>query len=260
MKIQMTPKAYWHLQWLCQRTPNEVSCMGVLNPETKHLRIQDVVLVKQEVSEMHVDLDMEWWADHQVELFEKEKIQPWQTSVWIHTHPSGINEPSGVDEQTMRESFGSWSFAVMIILTKAGKFYARVDLQHEFPNGTQLRFSVPSEIEILWGAKSVDPVSKKDLTTWESEFKERVIASGISFFQSGFAPLELDHTSKMKKGSKDRTQTEMLNDEEQDYVETCNRYGMDPADPQSYEAIYGYWPSPGDLEFLGYPDACGYWD
>ena len=79
--------------------------MGVLNPETKSLRIQDVVLVKQQVSEMHVDLDMEWWADHQVELFEKEKIQPWQTSVWIHTHPSGINEPSGVDEQTMRETF-----------------------------------------------------------------------------------------------------------------------------------------------------------
>ena len=49
------------------------------------------------------------------------------------------------------------------ILTKAGKFYARVDLQHQFPNGTNLRFSVPSEIEILWQNESLEYVTLKRL-------------------------------------------------------------------------------------------------
>ncbi len=209
---------------------------------------------------MHVDLNMEWWADKQVELFEQQNIQPWQTSAWIHTHPSGVNEPSNVDEQTMRESFGSWSFAVMIILTKAGKFYARVDLAHPFPNGTNLRFSIPSEIEILWQCKSMEPVSKRDLALWESEFTELVCESGFSMFQTGFDSLPKEELHSKKNGSKKRVNDEILSDQEDDYVEICNRYGMDPADPQSYEAVYGYWPSPGDLEFLGYPDACGYWD
>ena len=81
----MTPKAYWRLQWLCHRTPSEVSCMGILEPSGKCLKIVNLVLVKQEVSSVHVDLDMEWWADKQVHLFDEKGIQPWQTSLWVHT-------------------------------------------------------------------------------------------------------------------------------------------------------------------------------
>ena len=69
-----------------------------------------------------MDLDMDRGAEKQVELFETRGVQPWQTSCWIHTHPAGVERPSATDEETMRESFGAWDFAVMIILTKSGRF------------------------------------------------------------------------------------------------------------------------------------------
>jgi len=85
MKILMTPHAFWHLQWMAQRTDCELSSMGILSLDKRGFTVADVVLVKQEVSAAHVDLDMEWWAEKQVELFETRGIQPWQTSVWLHT-------------------------------------------------------------------------------------------------------------------------------------------------------------------------------
>ena len=94
MEILMAPKAFWHLQWLCKRSANEVSGMGILSPQAKVLTVTDVLLVKQEVSTVHVSLDMEWWAEKQIDLYEREGIQPWQTSLWLHTHPQGMKGPS----------------------------------------------------------------------------------------------------------------------------------------------------------------------
>jgi len=74
MKIYITPRAFWHLQWMAQRTDCEVSAMGVLSLEKRGLTVVDAVLVKQEVSVAHVDLDMDWWAEKQVELFETRGI------------------------------------------------------------------------------------------------------------------------------------------------------------------------------------------
>lgn len=74
MKIRMIPLVSWHLQWMAQRTGNEVSAMGILSVEKKGLMVADIILVKQEVSAAHVELDMEWWAEKQVELFESRGI------------------------------------------------------------------------------------------------------------------------------------------------------------------------------------------
>ena len=59
MKINLTPHAFWHLQWMAQRTDSELSSMGILSIEKKGLTVADAVLVKQEVSAAHVDLDSE---------------------------------------------------------------------------------------------------------------------------------------------------------------------------------------------------------
>jgi hypothetical protein len=141
--VEVTASAYWRLEWLCHRTPNEVSAMGLLLPTERGILIQDFILVRQEVGPASVSLDMNWWADKQIDLFDKYGIEPWRTSVWAHTHPAGINRPSTTDEQTMEESFGGWDFVVMLILTKAGHFYARMDFDHGFGNGTKQRLSAP---------------------------------------------------------------------------------------------------------------------
>ena len=245
MKIAMTPKAYWHLQWLCQRTENEVSCMGLFSPQSDSLRVDEVILVKQEVSETHVDLDMEWWADKQVALFDADGIQPWQTNAWIHTHPSGVNAPSLVDEETMRVSFGTWNFAVMIILTKDGHFYARTDFAHEFPCGSKYRYRVPCEMEVVWGEVRDQVVDTDILAQWETEFQTLVkeVRDSWCGLNSG----------KGRSKNRWREDREEKNNgrEVMSYEAICEHYGMDPTDPCSFEAIHGYWPDSRDLESRG---------
>ena len=182
MKIHMTPHAFWHLQWMAQRTECELSSMGVLSIEKTGFTLVDVILVKQEVSIAHVDLDMDWWAEKQVELFETRGIQPWQTSVWLHTHPTGVERPSTTDEETMRESFGTWDFAVMIVLTKCGRFFARLDLNHDFgpPEvAFRQRFSVEYDIEVLWTEAGDEQIGRDTLAAWEKEFQELVKESAL---------------------------------------------------------------------------------
>ena len=110
-------------------------------------------------------------------LFETCGIQPWQTSVSIHTHPAGVERPSRTDEETVCESFGTWDFVVMIIRTKGGPFYACVDFSHDFgPPETGLRqhFNVQCEVEALWTEASDQPIGRETLAAWGKKLKELV--------------------------------------------------------------------------------------
>ena len=257
MQITMTPRAYWHLQWLCHRTPNEVSCMGVLSAESKELRITKIILVKQEVSVAHVDLDMEWWADKQAALYEQNGIQPWQVSCWIHTHPSGMNRPSATDEETMQQSFGSWSFAVMMILTQDGHFYCRTDFHHEFPGGKRYRLRIPCEVIVAWNEAKESPVIPETLAGWDKEFKERIteVDSGSSWLDHGRPRRQSrsNGTMKAQESGAGFENDELFGEEEEDYEATCEQHGLDPYDPASYEALYGVWPGPEELAAIGAP-------
>jgi len=250
MQIQIMPRAYWHLQWLCHRTKNEVSCMGLLEPEGSEFKISEVILVKQEVSSVHVNLNMEWWADKQSELYEQRGIQPWQTSAWLHTHPAGVNRPSDTDEDTMCNSFGSWDFAIMIILTQEGHFYARTDFCHEFPGGKAYRFQIPCEVIVAWNKAEDAPVTPETLSLWEKEFKELVTECDSVFSDLGRSLRR--KAQKTKKAQSPETEPwfeneDLFGEEVEDYAATCEQYGLDPYDPASYEAIYGVWPGPEDF-------------
>jgi len=195
----------------------------------------------------HVNLDMEWWADKQAELYDQRGIQPWQVSVWVHTHPAGVNRPSGTDEATMEESFGSWSFAVMMILTKDGHFYARTDFNHDFPGTKKCRLNIPCKVVVAWNEAEEDPITSETLAGWEKEFKELVTEC-----ESSWLDLGRSCTRKSRQNeAKDATEAipwfennELFGEEVEDYAATCEQYGFDPYDPASYEAIYGVWPGP----------------
>lgn len=220
--------------------------MGVL-AKVDTFKIQDIVLVKQSVSTVSVDLDMIWWADKQVELFERQGIEPWQTSCWLHTHPAGVKKPSATDEQTMNNSFGSWDFAVMIILTKDDCFYGRVDFNHEFTNGLKQRFRMECPIEVDWTDLAGDPVTPELMAAWEREFTELVSCQT----QFGFTERFLDEPGRRYSTAKNRTNTAPTDfttqKEVEEYVDTCAGFGLDPNDPESFEALYGYWPGSGEF-------------
>ena len=211
--------------------------MGILSEDS--LTISDLVLVKQEVSSMHVDLDMEWWADKQADLYSEQGVEPWRASVWIHTHPSGMAEPSATDEQTMRESFGAWDFAVMLILTKDGKFYARADLLHKFPNGMSGQLSVPCKIGVDWNSQPAGSVRAETIEEWDKEFKELVSESS-----KRSSPLS-DPFSDFSFLIDEDTLPEV-----EDYVGACEQFGINPRDPDSYMSLYGFEPLPDEWKRL----------
>ncbi len=224
--------------------------MGLLAVEEKRPVVDDIVLVKQQVSPGTVDLDMEWWADKQVELFDQRGIHPWQSSLWIHTHPSGMAEPSMVDEETMEKSFGGWTFAGMLILTKDGKFYARMDFNHEFAPGIVERFNASCDVQILWSNVGQETIGRETLELWEKEFLARVTETQSTFPSRPLRPQEnrwiLEDEREMGIGESDMY-CQTNGKEVTDYVGFCRNSGAEPEDPEMFELYFGYSPEPEDF-------------
>ncbi len=241
MKIVLTPHAYWHLQWMAHRTPCEVSSMGLLAPAREGLLIEDFILVRQVVSPITVQLDMEWWAEKQLELYERRGIEPWRTSCWTHTHPAEINGPSGTDEETMANSFGRWDFALMLILTKAGVFYARMDFDHAFGPGKKNRLGVQCSVHVDWSAPGYEPITPETLGFWNTEFQklvqEETIIPSAHRLQKPW--LEDYGGSGLLSNPVARAAFEQEM-EVDDYVRFCESIGVDPNDLDGFGAEHRF--------------------
>lgn len=129
--LRFTPYAWAKMIFLRDISGNEVGGFGITYPDNP-LVVEDVILPKQEVSAASVDFDDEGVADYFERMLEY-NLQPKDCGrIWIHTHPSGINNPSGTDEHTFNDVFGKCDWAIMFILTKGGTTYC--SLQHNtFP-------------------------------------------------------------------------------------------------------------------------------
>jgi len=209
--------------------------MGIFSTEKENFLIEDFILVKQAVTHASVELDMTWWAEKQIELFEKRGIQPWQTSCWCHTHPEGINHPSGTDEETMRESFGNWNFVLMLILTKGGVFYARMDFDHAFAESGKNRFSAPCAVKVQWGMTGKSPVTEETIKAWEAEFRELVQEHSSGWLMDRLSP-DADRPKRMPR------LPDTPGKEDNDYARYCDSFGFDPNDPRIIEDYFGLVP------------------
>jgi len=184
----------------------------------------------------------------------------------------------------MRESFGDWDlcalrgsrcYALMIILTKCGRFYSRLDFNHNFgPPEVRFyqRFSVECDIEVLWTAVDDEPISRETLAVWEKEFKELV--SEVPFLESillpgGQKPLSIHRKLGAKESDKSGTyaaeETEM---EVSDYVQACIDSGIcasrgsrcyDPDDPDIFERYFGRKPTHQELGQIETEGGFSYW-
>ena len=221
--------------------------MGLLLPTQEGILIEDFILVKQEVGTAHVSLDMDWWADKQIELYDKQGIEPWRTSCWTHTHPAGINRPSTTDEQTMAESFGGWDFILMLILTKDGQFYVRMDCDHDFGNGTKQRLSVPCNVTIDWSNPGKEAITESVIQQWEQEFKDCVQETAGGWFafedadNNGRRASKKSRTHGLQKAPQRSSETH-TEEEIEEYVQACHNMGYDPNDPEHFADYFGYEP------------------
>lgn len=95
--------------------------------------------------------------DEQVDLGRK----PEQFArIWLHTHPGNSPEPSGTDENTFRRVFGCTNWAMMFILARFGRSYARLRF-HVGPGG---------DVKVPVGVDYVRSFSASDHAAWDAEY------------------------------------------------------------------------------------------
>ena len=161
--LRFSPTAWAKLLFLRDYGESEVGGFGI-SASDDLLYVEDVQLVKQVCSWAHVAFDDESVADH-FDVQVEEGRQPEQFSrLWIHTHPGDCPEPSGVDEECFDRVFGRSDWAVMFILARGGRSFAR------------LRFNVGpgGHIEIPVSVDYSQHFAASDHDAWQQQYLANV--------------------------------------------------------------------------------------
>src|ERR1051325_739952 len=161
--LRFSPTAWAKLLHLRDCGPTEVGGFGI-SAAGDLFYIEDVRLVRQTchaVSVAFADPAVADFFDEQVD----QGLRPERFArLWLHTHPGDCPKPSWVDEETFGRVFTATDWAVMFILARGGRSYAR------------LRFGVGpgGEMRIPIAVDYGRPFSAPDFANWEEEFLANV--------------------------------------------------------------------------------------
>lgn len=195
--LTFSPEAWLKLQFFCHRGDCEVGGFGVTAPDDP-LYVQDFVTVRQRVSWAGVEFEDDAVAD----LFDRmvdSGVPPERFArVWLHTHPGESAEPSCTDEQTFASAFGGCDWAVMFILGRTGRTFARLS----FSAGPGGSLALPVAIDwsawpALVGKQPVGGCNEVPnwpirLAAWAEEFDAHIRPCGDPvLFDSRMLPADL---------------------------------------------------------------------
>lgn len=143
--LTFAPLAWLKLQWFCHTGDTEVGGFGI-SAEDDLLYVSDFVTVKQQTTSVSVRFLDEAVAD----FFDRQidaGLSPQRFArLWVHTHPGESVMPSATDEETFARCFGGCDWAVMAILGRTGKTYARLS----FAAGPGCQLLIPTTVD--WSA------------------------------------------------------------------------------------------------------------
>ena len=161
--LRFSPLAWAKLLYLRDYGETEVGGFGIAASDNL-LFVEDVQLVRQVCSWAHVAFDDESVADFFDAQVDASR-QPQQFGrIWVHTHPGDCPLPSMTDEDTFDRVFGSSDWAVMFILAREGKSYARL----RFNVGPRAEFEIPVDIDYTRSFGGCEP------DTWDHEYLTNV--------------------------------------------------------------------------------------
>lgn len=178
-KLIFSPYAWNKLLFLRDMADgDELAAFGI-GSEENPLYITNLVMPEQETSSTSADFTEKGLQEY-FEKSEETYGDPdrW-CRVWIHTHPRGVKQPSGTDDDTWSQVFGHAPWAVMYILTECGSYYCKMRMRHseritvdKDGNKSLDYYSIEQEIEAI-----VDSMSQweKYHESWTKEFKERTV-------------------------------------------------------------------------------------
>jgi proteasome lid subunit RPN8/RPN11 len=128
------------------------------------LLITDLVLIRQQCSDVSVKFDDTAVADYFDEQVDQGRLPAEFARVWVHTHPGNSPLPSRTDEETFERCFGSADWALMFILARGGECYARLRLG-SVPGGEVV---LPVEVDFS------QPFDASAWERWEAEYRRAV--------------------------------------------------------------------------------------
>lgn len=108
-----------------------------ISSEDDLLYIQDFVTVDQVTSAVSVEFTDDAVANHFDQCVDAGIPPARFARIWCHTHPGSSPDPSGTDEETFARVFGSCDWALMFILSRTGRTYARLSF-NTGPGGSML--------------------------------------------------------------------------------------------------------------------------
>ncbi len=155
--------AWAKLLFLRDAGDTEIGGFGI-SAKDDLLLVEDIELVTQECTWVHVAFDDEAVAD----LFERQVVagrRPEEFArIWIHAHPGRSADPSGTDEATFERVFGRSDWAIMSIVARGGQTYARL----RCIVGPGADVNLPVEIEYD------QPFAGSDFSAWQAEYEKNV--------------------------------------------------------------------------------------
>ena len=126
--LTFAPLAWLKLQYFCHAGPTEVGGFGISDADDL-LYVEDFVTVRQQVSPAYVRFENEAVADYFDACIDRGIPVSRFARLWMHTHPGESVTPSATDEDTFADSFGRCDWAVMFILARTGRTYARLSFR-----------------------------------------------------------------------------------------------------------------------------------
>lgn len=152
-RLTLAPLAWLKWQYLGHAGPTEAAAFG-LCAEDDPLYLDDLLVVTQRVTAVTAAFDDAAVADLFDELTDAGFPPARFARVWLHTHPGSSPEPSRTDEATFARAFGRCDWAVMAILGRTGRVYARL----HFAAGPGGSVGLPVAVDwAAWPAAATDP-------------------------------------------------------------------------------------------------------
>jgi hypothetical protein len=158
-RLRFSPTAWAKLLFLRDYGDTEVGGFGIA-ASNDLLFVEDLELVQQACSWAHVAFDDDSVADFFDSQVDAGHRPQQFARIWVHSHPGDCPNPSLTDEETFARVFGSSDWAVMFILAREGRSYARL----RFNVGPGAEFEVPVDVDY---ARHFDGC---DAAAWEREY------------------------------------------------------------------------------------------
>jgi proteasome lid subunit RPN8/RPN11 len=161
--LRFSPTAWAKLLFLRDAGDTEIGGFGISTSDDL-LFVEDVQLVAQTCTWVHVAFDDESVANFFDEQVDAGRRPEEFGRLWMHTHPGNSPEPSYTDEATFARVFGRSDWAVMFILARGGQSFARL----RYNVGPGVDVTLPVEID--YGR----PFAGSTEALWQDEYLANV--------------------------------------------------------------------------------------